>query len=312
VVYLQNSGLGNTANPLLSLAHPDVYGIPMLLLVGWRGEPGKRDEPQHRIQGKLSTNMCQSLDLLYSILPSYREGAAAIVRMAFKHMRNSKSPYAFLVKRNTFSQFESEDSNLKGDDHRYPLDRETVLRIILDQQQNSDILVSSTGFLSREIYELRESANKSHKTDFLTVGSMGHSPAIALGIALEKPNRQIFNIEGDGSFIMHMGVTATIGNSQCKNFKQIVINNGVHDSVGAQSSGAFSIDLRSVAKACGYNAIFYAETSQQINENIIKLRQSQGPALLEIRVHSGARSDLGRPSGSSLHTLKEDLMNFLQ
>jgi len=140
---------------------------------------------------------------------------------------------------------------------------------------------------------------------------MGHSPAIALGIALEKPNRQIFNLEGDGSFIMHMGVTATIGNSQCKNFKQIIINNGVHDSVGAQTSGAFSIDLRSVAKACGYNAIFYAETAQQINENITKLRQTPGPALLEIRVQPGARSELGRPS-ASLHTLKEDFMNFLQ
>jgi len=280
------------------------------LLIGWRGEPGKRDEPQHRIQGRLSTNMCQSLDLLYTILPTYNEGASAMVRLAFRHMRNTKSPYAFLVKRNTFSRFETEESNnLKGS--RYTLDRETVLRIIFAQQQPEDIYVASTGFLSREIYELRESGNHTHKTDFLTVGSMGHSPAIALGIALEKPKRQIFNLEGDGSFIMHMGVTATIGNSQCKNFKQIIINNGVHDSVGAQSSGAFSIDLRSVAKACGYNAIFYAETAQQIKENITKLRQSPGPALLEIRVQPGARSELGRPS-ASLHTLKEDFMNFLQ
>jgi len=230
--------------------------------------------------------------------------------MAFKHMRNAKSPYAFLVKRNTFAPFETTtvETNLKG--VHYPLDREAVLRIILSQQQNSEILVASTGFLSREIYELRQSGSHSHKTDFLTVGSMGHSPAIALGIALEKPNRQIWNIEGDGSFIMHMGITTTIGNSQCKNFKQIIINNGVHDSVGAQSSGAFSIDLGSVAKACGYNAIFYAENTQQIKENITKLRQTPGPGLLEIRVHAGARSELGRPS--ELHTLKEDFMNFLQ
>jgi len=172
-------------------------------------------------------------------------------------------------------------------------------------------VVGSTGFVSREIFELRKHKGQPHASDFLVVGSMGHSPSIALGIALEKHNRQVFNIEGDGSFIMHMGSTATIGMRQAKNFKQIIINNGVHDSVGAQPTGAFRIDVRSIAMACGYRSVFYADTTQQIRENIVKLRQTEGPALLEIRVQPGARKDLGRPT-QTCNASKEDFMNFLK
>jgi phosphonopyruvate decarboxylase len=170
--------------------------------------------------------------------------------------------------------------------------------------------VGSTGFLSREIFELRKLSEQSHASDFLTVGSMGHSPAIALGIALEKPNRQVFDLEGDGSFIMHMGTTVTIGTKQPKNLKQIIINNGVHDSVGAQPSGAFRIDIKGIALACGYRTVLYAENAHQINESIIKLRKAEGPALLEIRVHPGARADLGRPT-QTCQSAKEEFMSFI-
>jgi phosphonopyruvate decarboxylase len=176
VVYLQNSGLGNTANPLVSLAHPEVYGIPMLLIIGWRGEPGIRDEPQHRVQGRLSTNMCQAMDIPYSILPSYKEGATAIVKIAFKHMKETKSPYALLVKKNTFAKFSLPKNFDNTDGHRYQLSREEALKIILKHLHPTDIVVGSTGFLSREIFELRKLAEQNHASDFLTVGSMGHSP----------------------------------------------------------------------------------------------------------------------------------------
>jgi len=311
VVYLQNSGLGNTANPLVSLTHPEVYGIPMLLVIGWRGEPTKRDEPQHRAQGRLLPNMCQSMDLLYSILPSYKDGAATIAKMAFKHMRSKSSPYALLVTRNTFAKYD-DPSFQEIEEHRYPVGREEALRIILSHLHSTDVVVGSTGFLSREIFTLREqSLEKSHASDFLSVGSMGHSPSIALGVALEKPARQVFNLEGDGSFIMHMGVTVTIGLKQPKNFKQIVINNGVHDSVGAQPTGAFNVDFRGIAKSCGYRTVLYAETAQEISDHIITLRKVEGPALLEIRVHPGVRKDLGRPM-VSFQSLKEGFMNFLE
>jgi len=313
VVYLQNSGLGNTTNPIVSLTHPEVYGIPILLLIGWRGEPSKKDAPQHSVQGRLSPNMCQSMDLQYSILPSYKDGAAALVKIAFRHMRVAKAPYAFLVKKNTFSLYSELPENFDlVEGHSYKLSREDALRIILSQLNSSDIVVGSAGFLSREIFEIREqSSDKSHSSDFLTVGSMGHSPSIALGIAMEKRDRQVFDIEGDGSFIMHMGSSVTIGSIKPKNFKQIVINNGVHDSVGAQPSGAFTIDIRAVAKACGYHSVFYAETAEQIRDNIAKLRKVEGPALMEIRVRPGARKDLGRPTGSFQQS-KEQFMQFLQ
>lgn len=283
----------------------------MLLLIGWRGEPGNKDEPQHLVQGRLSPNMCQSMDLLYSILPSYTEGANAIVKMAFKHMRNTKSPYALLVKKNTFGRFSLPKDFDNTDGHSYSLKREEALSIVLSHLQQSDIVVGSTGFVSREIFEIRKHKGHSHSSDFLVVGSMGHSPSIALGIALEKQGRQVFNIEGDGSFIMHMGSTATIGMRSAKNFKQIVINNGVHDSVGAQPTGAFRIDIRAIAQACGYRSAFYADSAQQIKENILKLRQAEGPAILEIRVQPGARKDLGRPTQTT-HATKEDFMNFLK
>jgi len=283
----------------------------MLLLIGWRGEPGNKDEPQHLVQGRLSPNMCQAMDLLYSILPSYQEGANAIVRMAFKHMRNTRSPYALLVKKNTFSKYNLPKDFDATDGHKYALKREEALGAILTELQSSDVVVGSTGFLSREIFELRKNNGQPHSSDFLVVGSMGHSPSIALGIALEKPNRQVWNLEGDGSFIMHMGSTATIGIRQAKNFKQIVINNGVHDSVGAQPTGAFRIDVRAIARACAYKEVYYADTVEKIKESVKKLRQVEGPALLEIRVSPGARKDLGRPT-QTCNASKEEFMNFLK
>uniref|UniRef100_A0A6B2L5B8 Phosphonopyruvate decarboxylase n=1 Tax=Arcella intermedia TaxID=1963864 RepID=A0A6B2L5B8_9EUKA len=308
LVYLQNSGLGNTANPLVSLAHPEVYAIPMLLIIGWRGEPGKRDEPQHRVQGRLSTNFVQSYDIPYSILPSYKEGASAILNIAFKHMRQTNSPYALLVKKNTFETYLPKKP--LSEDGNYSMKREEALSLILDQLSSDDVVVGSTGFLSREIFELRKNKGSSHNSDFLTVGSMGHSSGIALGIATSKPDRQVFNLEGDGSMIMHMGTMVTVGVKKPKNYKQIVLNNGVHDSVGGQPTGAFGVDFRGIAKSSGYKETYYADTPEQLKMQVKKLRESEGPSLLEVRVNKGARSDLGRPTTSTVDSKKE-FMKFL-
>jgi len=270
LVYLQNSGLGNTANPLVSLAHPEVYGIPMLLIIGWRGEPGKRDEPQHGVQGRLSPNLCQAMDIQYSILPSYREGATAILKIAFNQLKENKYPYALLVKKNTFSSFKLPAKFSDTGAASYNMTREQALNIILNELKPSDVVVGSTGFLSREIFELRKAKGELHNSDFLTVGSMGHSSAIALGIAFEKQERQVFDLEGDGSIIMHMGTMATIGVKQPKNLKQVILNNGVHDSVGAQPTGAFGLDFMKIAQGCGYKATYYADTVESLKKKHYK------------------------------------------
>jgi len=189
--------------------------------------------------------------------------------------------------------------------------REDALKIVLENLGTRDVVVGSTGFLSREIFELRKAKGQNHNSDFLTVGSMGHSPAIALGIALEKPDRQIYDLEGDGSLIMHMGTIATIGVRKPKNLKQIVLNNGVHDSVGAQPTGAFGIDFPAIAKASGYKDAFYADNKDTLRAAMKKLQAVEGPALLEVRIRAGAREDLGRPTSSCADS-KEGFMKFLK
>jgi len=225
-------------------------------------------------------------------------------------MKEVKSPYALLVKKNTFSQFKL-PSKFSDTGYNYPMSREQALGVILENLKPSDVVVGSTGFLSREIFELRKARGQSHSSDFLTVGSMGHSPAIALGIAIEKSDRQVFDLEGDGSLIMHMGTMATVGIKKLKNFKQIVLNNGVHDSVGAQPTGAFGLDFLKIAQGCGYKNTFYVDTLESLQKTIPKLREVEGPAFLEVRIKHGARADLGRPTQSTT-TSKEDFMKFLK
>jgi len=191
------------------------------------------------------------------------------------------------------------------------MSREQALGVILENLKPSDVIVGSTGFLSREIFELRKAKGQNHDSDFLTVGSMGHSPAIALGIAIDKSERQVFNLEGDGSLIMHMGTMATVGIKKLKNFKQVVLNNGVHDSVGAQPTGAFGLDFLKIAQGCGYLNTFYADNLESLQMTIPKLRESEGPAILEVRIKHGARADLGRPTQSTTSS-KEEFMKFLK
>jgi len=191
------------------------------------------------------------------------------------------------------------------------MSREEALGVILENLKSNDVVVGSTGFLSREIFELRKAKGQNHSSDFLTVGSMGHSPAIALGIAIDKADRQVFDLEGDGSLIMHMGTMATAGIKQLKNFKQVVLNNGVHDSVGAQPTGAFGLNFLKIAEGCGYKNTFYADTLESLKKNVPKLREVEGPAILEVRIKHGARADLGRPTQSCTSS-KEDFMKFLK
>lgn len=292
LVYMQNSGQGNAINPLVSLADSDVYSIPILLLIGWRGEPGRQDEPQHIKQGKITLNLLDTLGIPYEILPDSLEETEKILEKAVKYMKEKNAPFALVVKKDTFEEY-----ILKNDTQTYfEMEREEAIELVMDSLSPEDIIISTTGKTSRELFEYREELKQSHNKDFLTVGSMGHSSQIALEIALQKPEKQIYCFDGDGSVIMHMGSLAIIGQRAPKNFKHIIFNNGAHDSVGGQPTAGFEIDFQLIAKACGYKTVLKAETAEAIKKNIELLKTNEGLALLEIGVNKGARKDLGRPT----------------
>lgn len=306
LVYMQNSGLGNAVNPLLSLADPEVYSIPMLLMIGWRGEPGKKDEPQHRKQGRVMLKMLEALEIKYEVISGCSENIKEIIIMACSYIKEKNSQFALVISDGTFDEYLLK----KEISTPYSLSREDAVKIILNKLNEQDVIVSTTGKTSREIFEYREKKQQGHQNDFLTVGSMGHSSQIALGIALEHKEKQIYVIDGDGAVIMHMGSLAILGTDAPENFKHIIINNGAHDSVGGQPTTGFQINLPEIAKACGYKITLSAETPEQIESEFSRLKQSKGPALLEIRVNKGARKDLSRPATTPVEN-KKSLMEFL-
>jgi phosphonopyruvate decarboxylase len=304
LVYLQNSGFGNTINPLLSLVDPDVYNIPVLFLIGWRGEPGKKDEPQHVKQGKKTIQMLETLEIPYALIDSTITSSIEVVEAAYKNMNETKMPFAIVASDGTFETYTLQ-KKLKTN---FAMNREQALQTIIDQLHDNDIVVSTTGKTSREVFEYRETLKQGHEKDFLTVGSMGHASQIALGIAIAKPSRQVFCLDGDGAALMHLGSLAICGCSNIKNFKHIVINNGAHDSVGGQPTVGFQISFSSVAHAVCYNKVLSVDTINDLNNAIQIVRNSDGPVFLEVKVNKGSRGDLGRPKT----TPNENKIKFME
>lgn len=292
LVYMQNSGLGNAVNPLTSLADEDVYGIPMLLMIGWRGEPGKKDEPQHVKMGKVQLPMLDALGIAYSVLPDSDDDARIALDRALEDATENCRPHAIVVRKGTFEKYTLRNTVPVP----YLMTREEAIAGFVAGTRSTDLIVSTTGKPSRELFETREARGEPHDCDFLTVGSMGHSSQIALGVALQRPERQVYCLDGDGALIMHMGGLATIASLAPPNFRHVILNNGAHDSVGGQPTVGFHIDICRIASACGYKSVFKAETEQELEGTLHAFRQAEGPALIEIRVTTGARADLGRPT----------------
>lgn len=307
LVYFQNSGLGNAINPLLSLADPEVYSIPMLLLIGWRGEPGTKDEPQHVKQGRVMLGMLGAMEIPYVILDHDQVTACDQISTAAEIARSKETPYALVVRANTFAPYK-----LRYDvPTSYPLVREDAIKLLLPRLEPDAVIVSTTGKTSRELFEARAANAQGHQRDFLTVGSMGHCSQIALGMALMQRKRPIYCLDGDGAVLMHMGSLAIIGTHAPRNFKHIVINNGAHDSVGGQPTAGFKIDLPKIAIACGYRHATAVSEADDVIRALEALKHADGPALLEIRVNKGARKDLGRPTRTPREN-RDDLMAWLQ
>jgi len=309
LIYLQNSGLGNAINPILSLADPDVYSIPMILLIGWRGEPNVKDEPQHLKQGKVTTDLLDTMKIPYEILSSEMNSHEAdlVVKKMVKNSIDLNAPCALLVKKATFNSYQLRFEKK----FQRELYREEVIDTIVKEVKADDILVSTTGVASRELFEIREKKSQGHKKDFLTVGGMGHASQIALGISLFKKNRMVYCIDGDGALLMHMGALAINANNAGGNFNHIVINNSSHDSVGGQPTVGDKIDITGLAISSGYLWAKKVTTKEKLIKLINQMRNFRGPALLEVQVKKGFRKDLGRPTISPLDN-KYSFMEFLE
>lgn len=301
LVYMQNSGLGNTVNPLLSLADEKVYSIPMVLMIGWRGEPGVHDEPQHVKQGEVTLALLDAMQIPYEILEDVSQ-LTAMVALAMER----KAPTALVIRKGTFGTYKLKNASRNDN----PLSREEALKLVVEHMRQDDVIVSTTGKLSRELFELREARHEGHGHDFLTVGSMGHSSSIALGIALEKPNRRVFCFDGDGAFIMHTGALGINASMQPKNFFHILFNNGAHESVGGQPTIGYQLDATGIAKASGYSHVLTATTADEMTAALRQLETLQGPVLLELRVAINSRDDLGRPTTTPIEN-KEAFMSEL-
>lgn len=298
LVYMQNSGLGNIVNPLLSLVDEEVYNIPVLLVIGWRGEPDIHDEPQHLKQGKLTIPLLETMGIKTEILKNINQ-----ITNAVSYMNTTKKPFAFIVKKDLFEKYQNKinipNSNI--------LTREKSIQTIIEHLKETDIVVSTTGMISRELYENRFS----HEKDFLTVGAMGHASSIAFGIALEKSKRKVFCFDGDGAFLMHSGALAVIASRKPENFRHIIFNNEAHDSVGGQPTVANSVNIPSVAKAFGYKNVWSVNSIEEINSIWSEFYTQNGTNLLEIKVKKGNRKDLGRPKEKPVQN-KESFMCFLK
>lgn len=307
VVYMQNSGEGNIINPLASLTDPDVYNIPVLLVIGWRGKPGVHDEPQHVKQGKVTTGLLNVMGIDYTVLSKEEDKAEIQIKKAVACMQATNKCYALVIEKDTFEAYTLQ--NVEKND--LTMSREEAIQTVAAAIGEKDVIVSTTGMISRELFEYRTAMNQGHERDFLTVGSMGHASQIALGIALAKQDRRVWCFDGDGACIMHMGGMAIVGNKAPQNYIHVVFNNGAHDSVGGQPTVGLKIDLPAIAKACGYFHVFSASSNEELNEILDETKiDEKGPVFLEIKVKKGNRNDLGRPTTTPIEN-KEVLMMFL-
>ena len=307
VVYMQNSGEGNIINPLASLTDPEVYNIPVLLLIGWRGRPGVHDEPQHVKQGKVTTGLLNVMGVNYEVLSKEEDKAAKQIAKAVAALARNEV-FALVIEKDTFEDYKLQNiEEVPG----LTMGREEAIQTVAAALGDDDCIVSTTGMISRELFEYREGVQQGHERDFLTVGSMGHASQIALGIALAQPQRHVWCFDGDGATLMHMGSMAITASKQPAHYYHVVFNNGAHDSVGGQPTVGLKIDLTAVAKAVGYKNAISVSTKEELTHVLSTLHQAEGPILLEVKVRKGNRKDLGRPTTTPIQN-KQALMNFLK
>lgn len=306
VVYMQNSGEGNIINPVASLLNDKVYAIPMVFIIGWRGEPGTNDEPQHIFQGEVTVKLLENMDIKSFIIDKDTSDDDIVAAMeGFRKILAAGKAVAFIIRNGAISY----DGKVKYENTN-TMTREKIIQHVV-KASGEDPIISTTGKASRELFETRIANSQSHKYDFLTVGSMGHSSSIALGVALNKAETRIWCIDGDGALLMHMGSMAVIGVIKPKNLIHVVINNGAHETVGGMPTVASQIDLVAIAKACGYVNAVSVNTFEELDRELEFAKKRNQLSLLDVKCSIGARMDLGRPTTSTLEN-KKNFMEYLK
>lgn len=306
VVYMQNSGEGNIINPVASLLNDKVYAIPVVFIVGWRGEPGVHDEPQHIYQGEVTVKLLEDMGIKsFVISKDTTDGEVSSAMDEFRRVLAGGKDVAFVIGKDALTdapKVKYENDNL--------MTREEIIQHII-RASGEDPIISTTGKASRELFEARVANGQSHKYDFLTVGSMGHSSSIALGVAINKPEQRIWCIDGDGAVLMHMGAIAVIGSNKPKNLVHVVINNGAHETVGGMPTVAGEIDLIGVAKACGYPNAVCVDNFEDLDRELEVAKRRNELSLIEVKCSIGARENLGRPTTTALEN-KQNFMEYLK
>ena len=306
VVYMQNSGQGNIINPVASLLNDQVYAIPVIFVIGWRGEPGVHDEPQHIYQGEVTLRLLEDMGIdAYVIGKDTTDEEAAEAMAGFRKKLAEGKNVAFVIRKGALT-----DAPKIVYRNEHTMLREEIIRHIV-RASGEDPIVSTTGKASRELFEIRAANGQSHQYDFLTVGSMGHSSSIALGVALQKPKTRIWCVDGDGAVLMHMGAMAVIGANHPSNLIHVVINNGAHETVGGMPTVAGAIDLVAIAKACGYPRAISVDSLESLDQALREARERKELMLIEVKCAIGAREDLGRPTTTALEN-KAHFMEYLE
>lgn len=305
VVYMQNSGEGNIINPVASLLNDKVYAIPVVFIVGWRGEPGIHDEPQHIYQGEVTVKLLEDMDIATFIIgKETTDDEVAKAMEGFKAILAQGKDVAFVIRKGALT--DAPKVEYKNDN---TMVREEIIQHIV-KVSGEDPIVSTTGKASRELFETRVANGQSHKYDFLTVGSMGHSSSIALGVAINKPDQRIWCVDGDGAILMHMGSMAVMGAIKPKNLIHVVINNGAHETVGGMPTVAGRIDLVKIALACGYPNAKCVDSFEALDRELEAAKGRSELSLIEVKCSIGAREDLGRPTTTALEN-KKNFMSYL-
>ncbi|MCD7998296.1 MAG: phosphonopyruvate decarboxylase [Clostridiales bacterium] len=306
VVYMQNSGEGNIINPVASLLNDKVYGIPVVFIVGWRGEPGIQDEPQHIYQGEVTVKLLKDMDIkAFVIGKDTTNDEVASVMEEYRRVLVEGKDVAFVIRKGALSY----DGKVKYENNNTMVREEIIQHIV--KASGEDPIVSTTGKASRELFETRVINGQGHKYDFLTVGSMGHSSSIALGVAINKPNARVWCVDGDGAVLMHMGSMAVLGANAPKNLIHVIINNGAHETVGGMPTVASKIDLVAIAKACGYPNTVCVDTFEMLDAELEAAKARNELSLIEVKCSIGARDDLGRPTTTALENRKS-FMEYLK
>lgn len=288
LVYMQNSGMGNAANPLISLADKNVYSIPMILLIGWRGQPSTGDWAQHKLQGEITPKLLEVMNIPYTILEDDEECFENTVKEAVFFAKTNRTSYALIAPKGIMA-----GEKINNKDECYPLSREEAIETVIDNVEKNAIYCATTGRATRELFFIRERRGEGKQNDFLNVGSMGHASSVALGIAQAKPHRKVVCLDGDCAAMMHMGSFTTVSKVNASNLLHIVLNNGAHESVGGQPSAGFLIDFTKIAEASGYKTVGKAVTNKEELVCALKdLACAEKPSFIEVRIHKGLNGKL--------------------